>query len=54
MNGFLLTGGMNKDQEEEENIKHLIELKKKVDEEDKTKKTSRIKLVPVKITKKKQ
>ena len=40
---------------EEENIKRLHELKKKLDEEDKTKKTSRNKLVHVKkITKKKQ
>ena len=38
--------------EEEENIKRLHELKKKLDEEDKTKKTSKNKLVPVKkITK---
>ena len=41
--------------EEEENIKHLHELEKKLDAEDTTKKMSRNKLVPVKkITKKKQ
>ena len=47
--------GVEKQKEEEENTKRLHELKKKLDEKDKTKKTSRNKLVPMmKITKKKQ
>ena len=41
--------------DEEENISRLIKLKKKLDEEDKIKKTSRNKLVPLKkIAKTKQ
>ena len=41
--------------DEEENISRLIKLKKKLDEEDKIKKTSRNKLVPLKkIAKMKQ
>ena len=41
--------------DEEQNIRRLTELKKKLDKEDKTKKTSRNKLAPMKkITKKKQ